>query len=53
MQKQINNSKYFTKAVYEFLPRTRAGGGFLDLKGEALVGEINRRCGNNGVPVMG
>ena len=27
-------------------------GGFLDLKGEALVGEINRRCGNNGVPVM-
>ena len=27
-------------------------GGFLDLKGEALVGEINRRCGNNRVPVM-
>lgn len=27
-------------------------GGFLDLKGEALVGEINRRCGNHGVPVM-
>ena len=27
-------------------------GGFLDLKGEALVGEINRRCGNNEVPVM-
>ena len=26
--------------------------GFLDLKGEALVGEINRRCGNNEVPVM-
>ena len=27
-------------------------GGFLDLEGGALVDEINRRCGNNGVPIM-
>lgn len=31
----------------------RVLGGFLHLEGKALVREINRRCGNNDVPVMG